>query len=236
MTNIKLNTIDLQAPTQLRQTKESQKHIIDLAFAYAEEGSFKEAPWVGMLKDTGALVPIDGFHRLHAIEWLSSDEYKSFPESVDVSHLDLTNVEVRLTEFENLSEAIITAAGVNATHGLKRKLGDISHAISAILDVDPSRFMLNSYKLDKASIMATVNCSSRTYETETKLIRDDLVKQRNFDIRTLHEEGKSVREIEEILKVSKSVISRVVVPETQSAQMGQEEIISVPETQSAQMG
>ena len=236
MTNIKLNTIDLQAPTQLRQTKESQKHIIDLAFSYAEEGSFKEAPWVGRLKDTGALVPIDGFHRLHAIDWLSSDEYKSFPDAVDVSHLDLSNVEVRLTDFENLSEAIIAAAGVNATHGLKRKLGDISHAISAILDVDPTRFMLNSYKLDKKAIMSTVNCSSRTYEVETKVIRDDLVKQRNFDIRALHEEGKSLREIEEILNVSKSVISRVVVPETQSAQMGQEESLSVPETQSAQMG
>jgi hypothetical protein len=96
--------------------------------------------------------------------------------------------------------------------------------------------MLNSYKLDKKAIMSTVNCSSRSYEVETKVIRDDVVKQRNFDIRALHEEGKSLREIEEILNVSKSVISRVVVPETQSAQMGQVEYLSVPETQSAQMG
>lgn len=210
MSHVALNTINLQAPTQLREMKESQLHIEDLALAYADKGEFTELPWVGRIAGSDVLVPIDGFHRLHAIEWLSSDEFAKYEDAPDVSHLNLSVVEVRLTDFNNMGEAIVKAAGVNSTHGMKRKKGDIATAIAAILKVEPKMFMKDDYKLDKAMIMQTINCSSTSYTRETEKLRGNLTSQRNFDIRAMNDEGMSQREIAEKVDVSLRTVSSTV--------------------------
>jgi transposase len=209
MTQILLNTINLQAPTQLRQMKESQLHIEDLALAYADKGEFTDLPWVGRIAGSDVLVPIDGFHRLHAIEWLSSDEFAKYEDAPDVSHINLTVVKVRLSDFNNIGEAIVKAAGVNSTHGMKRKKGDIATAIAAILKVEPKMFMKDDYKLDKAMIMQTINCSATSYTTETEKLRGNLTSQRNFDIRAMNDEGMSQRDIAEKVGVEHTTVGRV---------------------------
>ena len=158
MKNIQLSKINLKAPTQLRLLENSQ-HIEELAYAYAEKGKFLELPWVALVKETNEFVPIDGFHRLMAVEWLRDSDMQT-ESNTEV-------VEIRYSEFDTMAEAIIAAAGVNATHGLKRQYGDVGNAIRTILDIDRIRFMESKFKLNKAAIMAAVNCSTRTYERET---------------------------------------------------------------------
>jgi hypothetical protein len=209
MTQVLLNTINLQAPTQLRQMKESQLHIEDLALAYADKGEFTDLPWVGRIAGSDVLVPIDGFHRLHAVEWLSSDEFAKYEDAPDVSHINLTVVKVRLTDFNNIGEAIVKAAGVNSTHGMKRKKGDIATAIAAILKVEPKMFMKDDYKLDKAMIMQTINCSATSYTRETEKLRGNLTSQRNFDMRAMNDEDMSQREIADIVGVSVGTVNTV---------------------------
>ncbi|ASP48215.1 helix-turn-helix domain-containing protein [Cognaticolwellia beringensis] len=209
MTKVLLNTINLQAPTQLRETKESQLHIEDLAYSYIDTGEFTELPWVGRINGGDVLVPIDGFHRLHAVEWLASDEYQALPDAPSVAHLDLTQVEVRITTFATMTEAIIAAAGVNSTHGMKRKNGDIGNAIKAILEVEPMMFMHNPYKLNKDAIMAAVRCSTSHYSRETAQIRRNLEGQRDLDIQRMLEEGKSQRDIAGCTGCTQSTVARI---------------------------
>ena len=61
MNTIALSKIDLKAPTQLRSSGEDMSHVEDLAHSYADTGSFRELPWVALIKDTNEYVPIDGF-------------------------------------------------------------------------------------------------------------------------------------------------------------------------------
>jgi hypothetical protein len=210
MTKVLLSTINLKAPTQLRMMGESQLHIEDLAMSYADTGKFRELPKVGLIKGDKILVPIDGFHRLHAVKWLASDDFKTFPDAPDVSHLDLTIVEVEIVEFNTIGEAIIAASGVNSDHGMKRKAGDIGTAIAAILEVEPMMFMENKYKLNKRVIMETVKCSSTSYVKETAIIRADLTSTRNMTIRRLHEEGRSLRDIAGIVGIHHSTVEQLV--------------------------
>ena len=237
MTTIAMNTIDLHAATQLRATKESQKHIEELAFAFAEKGEYQELPWVGHIIGSNKYVPIDGFHRLQAVDWLDSEEYSKLDDVPPINHLDLKRVEVRLTEFKTMAEAIIAAAGVNATHGLKRQRGDIKNAIEAILEADRMRFMDGKYKLNKKAILSVVSCSSRMYEVETKEIRTRLREQRDLRILTLHDDGKSQREIANTVGASLTAINRLItghVPKTQDAQTEHLGSEGVPKTQDAQ--
>jgi hypothetical protein len=209
MTKVLLNTIDLNAPTQLREMKESQHHVRELAHVYADNGEFLELPWVGMIKGSDVLVPIDGFHRLRAIAYLSSDEFTKIEDAPNVSHLDLEVVNVKITQFANMGEAIIAAAGVNATHGMKRKSGDIATAIAAIIKVEKMMFMETNYKLNKRVIMATVNCSTTSYNRETKDLRSNLLKQRNFDMRKFYAEGMSQRDIAACVGVDQATVARL---------------------------
>jgi hypothetical protein len=209
MTKVLLNTIDLNAPTQLREMKESQHHVRELAHVYADNGEFLELPWVGMIKGSDVLVPIDGFHRLRAIAYLSSDEFTKIEDAPNVSHLDLEVVNVKITQFANMGEAIIAAAGVNATHGMKRKSGDIATAIAAIIKVEKMMFMETNYKLNKRVIMATVNCSTTSYNRETKDLRSNLLKQRNFDMRKFYAEGMSQRDIGACVGVDHKTVSNI---------------------------
>jgi transcriptional regulator with XRE-family HTH domain len=209
MTKVLLNTIDLNAPTQLREMKESQHHVRDLAYVYADNGEFLELPWVGMIKGSKILVPIDGFHRLRAVAYLSSDEFNKIEDAPNVSHLDLEVVNVKVTQFDNMGEAIIAAAGVNATHGMKRKSGDIATAIAAIIKVEKMMFMENNYKLNKRVIMRTVNCSTTSYNRETKDLRSNLLKQRNFDMRGLYADGMSQRDIAACVGVDHKTVSNI---------------------------
>lgn len=71
MNTIALSKINLKAPTQLRSSGENMSHVEDLAHSFADTGSFKELPWVALIKDTNEYVPIDGFHRLTALQWLA---------------------------------------------------------------------------------------------------------------------------------------------------------------------
>ena len=135
MNTIALSKINLKAPTQLRSSGEDMTHVEDLAHSFADTGSFKELPWVALIKDTSEYVPIDGFHRLTALQWLAEQE--------DIEcQVDLDNVSVRFTEFDTMSEAIVAAAGVNASHGLKRKSTDIHNAIQKLLEVDRIGFSM----------------------------------------------------------------------------------------------
>jgi DNA-directed RNA polymerase specialized sigma24 family protein len=143
---------------------------------------------VALVKETNEYVPIDGFHRLNAIDWLAKQS--------DIP-VDLEHVAIRYSEFDTMSEAIIAAAGVNATHGLKRKKGDIQNAIRKLLEVDTTRFMKSKYQLDKATIIQVVGCSDRMYQQESKSVREDLEAARTLDIFKLHDTGLSHREIAE---------------------------------------
>ena len=134
MNTIALSKINLDAPTQLRALGEDMTHVKDLAYSYADTGTFTELPWVALIKETGEYVPIDGFHRLNAIDWLTKQN--EIPVEVD-----LENVAIRYSEFETMAEAIVAAAGVNANHGLKRKKGDIQNAIRKLLEVDRCRLL-----------------------------------------------------------------------------------------------
>jgi hypothetical protein len=189
---------------------ESQLHVEDLAMSYVDTGKFLELPKVGLIKGDKILVPIDGFHRLHAVKWLASDDFKTFPDAPDVSHLDLTIVEVEIVEFNTIGEAIIAASGVNSDHGMKRKAGDIGTAIAAILEVEPMMFMENKYKLNKRVIMETVKCSSTSYVKETLEMRSKLTSSRNMTIRRLHEEGRSQRDIAGIVGVDHTTVAKIV--------------------------
>ncbi|RZP35197.1 MAG: hypothetical protein EVA22_06350 [Alteromonas sp.] len=189
MNTIALSKINLKAPTQLRCSGEDTTHVEDLAHSFADTGSFKELPWVALIKGTNEYVPIDGFHRLTALQWLAEQEDTE-------CQVDLDNVSVRLTEFETMAEAIVAAAGVNASHGLKRKSTDIQNAIQKLLEVDRIGFSKTKYTLDSEAIMKVFNCSSATYRRATEEIRKELTEARDFEVKRLNYEGISQREIQ----------------------------------------
>lgn len=202
MNTIALSKINLKAPTQLRSSGEDISHVEDLAHSYADTGSFKELPWVALIKDTNEYVPIDGFHRLTALQWLAEQE--------DIEcQVDLDNVSVRLTEFATMADAIVAAAGVNANHGLKRKSTDIHNAIQKLLEVDRIGFSKTKYTLDSEAIMKVVNCSSATYRRATEEIRRELTNARDFEVKRLDYEGISQREIQQRTGVPQKTISRI---------------------------
>lgn len=202
MNTIALSKINLKAPTQLRSSGEDMSHVEDLACSFADTGSFKELPWVALIKDTNEYVPIDGFHRLTALQWLAEQE--------DIEcQVDLDNVSVRLTEFDTISEAIVAAAGVNASHGLKRKSTDIHNAIQKLLEVNRIGFSKTKYTLDSDAIMKVVNCSSATYRRATEEIRRELTEARDFEVKRLNYEGISQREIQQRTGVPQKTISRI---------------------------
>jgi DNA-binding XRE family transcriptional regulator len=181
MNTIALSKINLDAPTQLRALGEDMTHVKDLAYSYADTGTFTELPWVALIKETGEYVPIDGFHRLNALKWLAIQDELT-------TSVDYYNVAIRYSEFETMAEAIVAAAGVNAKHGLKRKKGDIQNTIRKLLEVDRIGFMKNKYKLDKKKIMEVVGCSDRMYRQESQSIRDDLDIARNLEVKRLYNE------------------------------------------------
>ena len=202
MNTIALSKINLKAPTQLRSSGEDMTHVEDLAHSFADTGSFKELPWVALIKDTNEYVPIDGFHRLTALQWLAEHE--------DIEcQVDLDNVSVRLSEFDTMPEAIVAAAGVNASHGLKRKSTDIQNAIQKLLEVDRIGFSKTKYTLDSEAIMKVVNCSSATYRRATEEIRKELTEARDFEVKRLNYEGISQREIQQRTGVPQKTISRI---------------------------
>jgi predicted DNA-binding protein (UPF0251 family) len=202
MNTIALSKINLKAPTQLRSSGEDISHVEDLAHSYADTGTFKELPWVALIKDTNEYVPIDGFHRLTALQWLGEQE--------DIEcQVDLDNVSVILTEFDTMYEAIIAAAGVNANHGLKRKSTDIHNAIQKLLEVDRIGFSKTKYTLDSEAIMKAVKCSSATYRRATEEIRRELTEARDFEVKRLNYEGISQREIQLRTGVPQKTISRI---------------------------
>ena len=176
MNTIALSKINLDAPTQLRALGEDMTHVKDLAYSYADTGTFTELPWVALIKETGEYVPIDGFHRLNAIDWLTKQN--EIPVEVD-----LENVAIRYSEFATMADAIIAAAGVNANHGLKRKSTDIQNAIQKLLEVNRIGFSKTKYTLDSDAIMKVVNCSSATYRRATEEIRKELTDARDFDVK-----------------------------------------------------
>ena len=202
MNTIALSKINLKAPTQLRSSGEDMSHVEDLAHSFADTGSFKELPWVALIKDTNEYVPIDGFHRLTALQWLAEQEDAE-------CQVDLNNVSVRLTEFETMADAIVAAAGVNANHGLKRKSTDIQNAIQKLLEVNRIGFSKTKYTLDSDAIMKVVNCSSATYRRATEEIRKELTGARDFDVKRLNYEGISQREIQQRTGVPQKTISRI---------------------------
>ena len=202
MNTIALSKINLKAPTQLRSSGEDMSHVEDLAHSFADTGSFKELPWVALIKDTNEYVPIDGFHRLTALQWLAEQEDSE-------CQVDLDNVSVRLTEFETMAEAIVAAAGVNSSHGLKRKSTDIQNAIQRLLEVDRIGFSKTKYTLDSEAIMKVVNCSSATYRRATEEIRKELTDARDFVVKRLDYEGISQREIQQRTGVPQKTISRI---------------------------
>ena len=202
MNTIALSKINLKAPTQLWSSGEDMSHVEDLAHSFADTGSFKELPWVALIKDTNEYVPIDGFHRLTALQWLAEHE--------DIEcQVDLDNVSVRLSEFDTMPEAIVAAAGVNANHGLKRKSTDIHNAIQKLLEVDRIGFSKTKYTLDSEAIMKVVNCSSATYRRATEEIRKELTDARDFEVKRLDYEGISQREIQQRTGVPQKTISRI---------------------------
>lgn len=217
MNTIALSKINLKAPTQLRSLGEDMNHVEDLAHSYADTGSFRELPWVALIKDTNEYVPIDGFHRLAALKWLAEQEEIE-------CHVDLNNVSVRLTEFDTMAEAIVAAAGVNANHGLKRKSTDIQNAIQKLLEVDRIGFSKNKFTLDSEAIMKVVKCSSATYRRATEEIRKELTDARDFEVKRLNYEGISQREIQLRTGVSQKTISRILSEsKAQNAEMTQGE-------------
>lgn len=228
MNSIALSEVNLKGPTQLR-LMENQAHIEELAHVYADRGSFHELPWVAYVAETNEYVPIDGFHRLMAIEWLHNQN--------DIqTDANTEEVEIRYSEFDTMSEAIIAAAGVNATHGLKRQKGDIQNAIRTLLEVDRIGFMENKFKLNKKVIMDTVKCSARTYEQETRIIRNELEAARNIAIDELALEGLSHHEISLRTGVPRPTVSRILGgSNTHSAQMSHSDE-SDSNTHNAQMG
>lgn len=187
MNTINLSKVNLHAATQLR-LMEDQTHIEELAHAYADNGSFHELPWVALVKETNEYVPIDGFHRLMAVEWLHNQSDIQTDANTEV-------VAIRYSEFDTMADAIVAAAGVNATHGLKRKKGDIANAIRTIIEVDAIRFMKSKYKLNQKAIMEVVNCSRQAFTQETLEIRKRLEAARNNAVKELASKGISQREV-----------------------------------------
>lgn len=202
MNTIALSKINLDAPTQLRALGEDMTHVKDLAYSYADTGTFTELPWVALIKETGEYVPIDGFHRLNALKWLAVQDELT-------TSVDYYNVAIRYSEFDTMAEAIVAAAGVNAKHGLKRKKGDIQNTIRKLLEVDRIGFMKNKYQLDKKRILEVVGCSDRVYEVEYKSIRGSLLADRNMAIDKLNTEGLSHREIAERIGVTHGTVQNV---------------------------
>ena len=202
MNTISLSKINLEAPTQLRALGEDMTHVKDLAYSFADTGTFNELPWVALVQETGEYVPIDGFHRLNAIDWLT----KQNEIPVDV---DLENVAIRYSEFATMADAIVAAAGVNANHGLKRKSSDIHSTIRKLLEVDRIRFLKDKYTLDKKEIMDVVKCSSATYRRATEEVRGELTRSRNFAITTMDSEGLPQREIAKRVGCNVATVSRL---------------------------
>lgn len=202
MNTIALSKINLDAPTQLRALGEDMTHVKDLAYSYADTGTFTELPWVALIKETGEYVPIDGFHRLNAIDWLTKQN--EIPVEVD-----LENVAIRYSEFETMADAIVAAAGVNATHGLKRKSSDIHSTIRKLLEVDRMRFLKDKYTLDKKEIMSVVKCSSATYKRATEEVRGELTRSRDFRITTLSDEGLTQAEIAKRIGCGQTTVSGI---------------------------
>tara|TARA_Y100001951_G_C11296245_1_gene275844 strand:+ start:682 stop:1620 length:939 start_codon:yes stop_codon:yes gene_type:complete len=238
MNNIKLELIDLNAPTQLRLMKESQTHVEELAYVYSEKGEFEQKPRVALVKETGTYVPIDGFHRIRSVLWLSSEEFLARGEPLARPDLDLESIAIQYEEYETMADAIVVAAGVNSVHGLKRQKGDIKNAIRALLEVDRTRFMVDKFTLNAAAIMKVVNCSKRTYEYETKEIRQELTDYRDLTVEELSSEGLGAQAISTRTGIAPTTVKRILSasPKTQDAQMDDNEDLEVsPKTQDAQM-
>jgi transcriptional regulator with XRE-family HTH domain len=154
----------------------------------------------GLGKRDNEYVPIDGFHRLNAIDWLAKQS--------DIP-VDLEHVAIRYSEFDTMADAIIAAAGVNAGHGLKRKSGDIHATVRKLLEVDRMRFLKDKYTLNKAAIMEVVKCSSATYKRATEEVRKELTRSRNFAITTLAMEGLTQGEISKRVGCAQATVSGV---------------------------
>lgn len=202
MNTISLSKINLEAPTQLRALGEDMTHVKDLAYSFADTGTFNELPWVGYVEETKEYVPIDGFHRLNAIDWLTKQN------EVQVQ-VDVENVAIRYSEFATMADAIVAAAGVNATHGLKRKSSDIHSTIRKLLEVDRIRFLKDKYTLDKKEIMDVVKCSSATYKRATEEVRGELTRARDFNIITLSGEGLTQAEIAKRIGCGQTTVSGI---------------------------
>lgn len=192
--SVELSLIDLNAPTQLRM--ESQGHIDDLAASYEDTGCFHTLPLLATVTGEEFYVPLDGFHRLKAVE-----------------SLNVANTECALIHLDTMDDAIIYAAGVNSDHGKKRESGDIANCINKILEVAPERFMESEFKLNKKAIMEVVKCSDRYYTQLSKEARDNLTASRNLKIRTLASEGLSQRAIADELSVDQKTICTVLAEE-----------------------
>lgn len=202
--SVELSSIALNAPTQLRM--ESQGHIDDLAASYEDTGCFHTLPLLATVTGEEFYVPLDGFHRLKAVE-----------------SLNVAKTECSLIHLDTMDDAIIYAAGVNSDHGKKRESGDIANCINKILEVAPERFMESEYKLNKKAIMEVVKCSDRYYTQLSKEARDNLTASRNLKIRTLASEGLSQRAIADKLSVDQKTICTVLAEEkTPMAEIPQE--------------
>lgn len=188
--SVELSLIDLNAPTQLRM--ESQGHVDDLAAAYEDTGCFHTLPLLAKVAGEDFFVPLDGFHRLKAVE-----------------SLNVTETECSLIHLDTMDDAIIYAAGVNSDHGKKREAGDIANCINKILEVAPERFMESEYKLNKKAIMETVKCSERHYQRLSKEARDHLIADRNFKIMTLSLEGLTQCKIADKLGIDQKTVSNL---------------------------
>ncbi|KHT58985.1 hypothetical protein RJ44_11710 [Alteromonas macleodii] len=202
MNTISLSKIKLEAPTQLRALGEDMTHVKDLAYSFADTGTFNELPWVGYVEETKEYVPIDGFHRLNAIDWLTKQN------EIQVQ-VDVENVAIRYSEFTTMADAIVAAAGVNANHGLKRKSSDIHSTIRKLLEVDRMRFLKDKYTLDKKEIMSVVKCSSATYKRATEEVRGELTRSRDFRITTLSDEGLTQAEIAKRIGCGQTTVSGI---------------------------
>ena len=154
---------------------------------------------------------------MRAIKWLSEQN------DIDASNVNVNEVAIRFSEFDTMADAIIAAAGVNASHGLKRQRGDIKNAIRSMLEVNRIRFMTDKFTLNADEIIKVVNCSRSAYERETKEIRQELTSFRDYSLQELRSEGYSTHEISLRTGVPLSTVKRILAcgSKTDDAEMSQ---------------
>ena len=179
--SLPLEVIRRDGGTQMREAI-SEVTVITYA-EHMQDGA--QFPPIVVFNDGSDYWLADGFHRAGGYE-----------------RAGIENVPAEVIEGTRL-DAVKYALHANATNGKPRTSGDLKKAYDAAVNNGICK------AADTKEVIKLLNCSTGRAKELTKTAREQEKEQRNAEIFRLHEEGKTQREIAEIVGVTHPTIGNV---------------------------